>query len=176
MLRNFTELTPQEVISLAIAIERSNAEKYREWAMRIKSYSTAAARLFEEMATEERDHEQELLDRYAECFGGKPLPVTPETVDARLERPAVPGDHFFVYDDQFAQLIYDAALQSERGARDFYRSAIETTTDPRMLKVYTNLSSFEDEHVQILEETLVNLRRSGGSPVYSEPPRMARRA
>ena len=160
-MRNFVELTPQEVLSLAIAIEKSNAENYHEWAMRIQSYSTAAATLFEEMSNEERDHELVLRERFAECFGDGPHPVEPQTVESSLERPAVPREHYFVYDDDFAQQIYAAALQSERAARDFYRQALDSTDDPRLLEVYRNLAAFEDEHVQILEETLVSLQRSG---------------
>lgn len=163
-MRKIVDLTPQEVLSLAIAIEQSNAENYHEWSKRIQSYSTAAATLFNAMASEEREHELVLRERFEECFDEEmPARVEPEAVESRLERPVVPREHYFVYDDNFAQQIYAAALQSERGARDFYRHALANTDDPRLLDVFENLAAFEDEHVQILEETLINLRRSGQS-------------
>ncbi len=153
-MRKFSELSPKEVLALAIAVEERNRDLYTEWAARFRSYDPAATVILEELAKEEADHRTYLIKRYFEQFDSSVVRINPASVSANLELQQVPDDHFFVIDKPMARSILKAALDCEEKALNFYKRIISNTKDPKLRAIYEPLAQFEAEHVKILEERL----------------------
>ncbi|MBI4412451.1 MAG: ferritin family protein [Deltaproteobacteria bacterium] len=158
-MKTFAELSPEEILSLAIAIEASNAEHYQEWADRFQPFDTVVSRLLEDLAKEEEVHGKQLIDLYHSRFGKRIGKIKPEEVERQIERPALPDNHFFVVDPDMAHNILWAALRTELKAREFYERLTEQTKDKALLKVYKMLAAFEEDHVQALQNRLAHLKR-----------------
>lgn len=154
----FAQLSPEGILSLAIAIEASNAERYQEWADRFEPFDAEVSHLLEELAKEEREHGKKLTDLYHNRFGKPVAEIQAEQLERQIERPELPDDHFFVIDPDVARNILWAALRTELKAREFYERLTEQTKDKPLLEVYKLLASFEEDHVQALQNRLTNLK------------------
>src|SRR5579885_1164219 len=68
-LKNFADLTEQEVLALAITNEEEDSRIYRGFAEGLRQDFAASAKVFDEMADEEVTHRNKLFDLYREKFG-----------------------------------------------------------------------------------------------------------
>ena len=173
-MKSFAQLSPEGILSLAIAIEALNAKRYQEWADRFEPFDVEVSRLLEELAKEEQEHGKKLTDLYHSRFGSQIEEIQPEQVEGHIERPELPDDHFFVVDPDMAHNILWAALRTELKARVFYEKLTEQTKDKALLKVYKILAVFEEDHVQALQNRLASLVKSGALPPAPPRPPFAR--
>ena len=157
-MRKFSELSPKEVLALAIAVEERNRDLYTEWAARFRSYDPAATTILEELAKEEADHRTYLIKRYLEQFDSSVIRINPASVSVNLELQPVPDDHFFVVDKPMALSILKAALDCEEKAMNFYKRVISNTKDPKLRAIYAPLAQFEAEHARVLEERIQDFK------------------
>ncbi len=150
----------RQALALGIAIERHNAERFQEWALRFRAYDTAMALFLEALVVEERDHERQLVALYRETFNEPPPPpgeTPPELLQDYLPRFAAFGEHFFIINEWGAYSLLSAALDIERCTRDFYASLQRRTADPVQAQMYRRLSAFEAEHERAFEAQLARL-------------------
>ena len=154
VMRDFTELSTNEVLALAIVIEERNRDLYTEWAARFRSYDLAASVLLEELAKEEEDHRAYLIKRYIEQFGSSVIRINPACVNADLELQQLPAEHFFVVDVPMALSILRAVLDCEEKAMKFYKRVLSDTKNPKLGAIYEPLVEFEAGHVKVVEEWL----------------------
>ena len=150
--RRVGDLSPQEVMALAIAIEEFNAVNYRECADRFRPFDPAASKLLEELAEEEIEHGETLRQAYYDRFGSFLYLVDPKTVDVSIEDFRLDMDHFFVVNKPMARKILWAALQAEIHAKCFYEQVMAIAKDPALREVYSSLLVFEAGHVKSLKE------------------------
>ena len=68
-MKNFSELTEQEVLALAITNEDEDSRIYRGFAEGLREHYPASAKVFDEMAEEEAHHRTRLVDLYRSKFG-----------------------------------------------------------------------------------------------------------
>lgn len=153
-MQEFTDLSPREVLALAIAIEERNCNRYKEWSARFKPYDHAASGILDDLAREEEQHKRYLARRYFEIFGERVIRIDPTLVKADIELPDLPDEHFFVVDKPMAKTLLAAALQSELNAMNFYQSVLDATTNPDHRMIYEPLAQFEADHVRLLTERL----------------------
>lgn len=153
-MREFTDLSPREVLALAIAVEERNRNLFQEWSARFKPYDEASCVILESLAMEEDQHRLFLARRYFEIFGESVIRIDPDSVNVDLEVQDLPDEHFFVVDTSMARLILEAALQSEINTLNFYQSVLAGTTNPEYRVIYEPLAQFEDDHVRLLTERL----------------------
>ena len=153
-MQDFSELSPREVLALAIAVETRNRDYYKEFAVRLSTYDTAAQALLEELAEEEEAHRSYLVKRYFEQFGDSVIRIEPDEVSAELELRELPGEHFFVIDENMARRILEAALDNENRALQFYQCVLAATRDQKLKLIYEPLAQFEAEHVRVIEERI----------------------
>jgi rubrerythrin len=141
---------------LAIAIERYNSRRFRDWAMRFRPYDPSVSTFFEELAQEELDHEQELRGIYFRCFNERaPDDISPpDELIAFVRGLDALKDHFFVINSYVAQSLLEMAIKIERYTQRFYTEQRTKTMDPELSGIYHILSEFEDEHEKILLERL----------------------
>ena len=68
-MKNFSDLTEQEMLALAIALEEEDSRTYSDLADAMRESYPGTARMFAAMAVEEDGHRHRLLDLYREKFG-----------------------------------------------------------------------------------------------------------
>src|SRR4029079_7906771 len=67
--RPFSSLTEQEILALAISSEEDDGRIYRAYADGIRDEFPQSAKVFEEMAGEEENHRNRLIERHRARFG-----------------------------------------------------------------------------------------------------------
>ena len=67
--RRFRDLSEQEILALAISSEEDGGRIYRSYAERLRADFPASAAVFEDMAAEEDQHRQRLIELHRASFG-----------------------------------------------------------------------------------------------------------
>ena len=159
MKREFTSLSPQEALHVAVFIEERNAALYHRFAEMFVEFrdveSLEIAGVFWDMAVEEYHHSTKLLELYAERFGNTSCAVTEEDILDMIEVPRLEDGDVFGSDPHNANSARErallVALAAEQGARKFYSGIADQTTDPKLRRLYRELADFETDHVEFLE-------------------------
>jgi rubrerythrin len=162
MKRQFTSLSPQEALHVAIFIEERNSELYHRFAEMFVEFrdveSLEIASVFWDMAAEERSHSTMLQQRYGDLYGTRACSITEEDLQEMIEIPRLEESEVFSNNkDNVAparERALQVALNAERQARVFYASLAESTSDRALKRVYTDLAEFELDHVEFLEKRL----------------------
>ncbi|OOG21484.1 hypothetical protein B1C78_16095 [Thioalkalivibrio denitrificans] len=147
----------QRALELAIAVEHHNGNRFLEWADRFRSYDPAISAFLEELADEERDHEEKLLTAYRELFAEEPPRIVPTELERYTLGLLAIRDHFLVVDSAMARTLLETALEIERYTRQFYSELWANTTDTALAEVYRRLSEFEAEHERVFENRIGQL-------------------
>ncbi|MAG94469.1 MAG: hypothetical protein CMJ48_12065 [Planctomycetaceae bacterium] len=156
-LKNFGELTPEEVMTLAINVEESNGTRLRTFADLFSDYAPDVAGLFAEMADEEDQHRDQLKVASDRRFGEYDCVVTEEDVWEVVEPFDLEAGEHFVFDDMTLRRALESVLAAEIRAEAFYRQACEGAKDPDLQELFRQLAEFEDGHVQWIEKRLESL-------------------
>src|SRR6185437_639084 len=85
-MKSFADLTEREVLSVAIFAEEEDNRIYMSFAEDLAERYPDTAKIFEEMAEEERGHRHRLLEMYQERFGPHLPPICREDVRGFLRR------------------------------------------------------------------------------------------
>ena len=146
-MRNFSDLTEKEVLALAIANEEEDNRIYTDIAEGLRDDYPGSAKVFSEMADEESEHRQKLLDLYRQKFG-EHIPL--------IRRHDVRG---FVYHKPVWQLlpltldeVRKLAESMEVETQQFYRRAAARSEDVSIRKLLGDLAEAEVEHERRADE------------------------
>ena len=85
-MKNFSDLTEQELLALAIALEEEDSRTYSDLAEAMRESYPGTARMFAAMAEEEDGHRHRLLDLYREKFGDHIPLIRRQDVKGFIER------------------------------------------------------------------------------------------
>ena len=85
-MKNFADLTEREVLAVAISSEEEDSRIYMTFAEDLAERYPDSAKIFEEMAEEERGHRHRLLEMYEQRFGAHLPPIRREDVKGFLKR------------------------------------------------------------------------------------------
>jgi rubrerythrin len=85
-MKAFSQLTPREILSVAISSEEEDARIYMTFADDLCERYPASAKVFDEMAADETDHRRQLREVYEKRFGPKLPPIRREDVKGFLKR------------------------------------------------------------------------------------------
>ncbi len=176
MKREFTSLTPQEALHVAIFIEERNAELYQQFAELFAEFkdpdSLEIAQVFWDMANEERSHGTMLQERYFERYGTQACVVTEEDVCELLEVPKLESGELFAVSRGHLAIAprtaaLSVALEAEQTALRYYSGLVESTHDRALRNIYAELANFEADHTEFLRRKLDEAKRalSGGDVV-----------
>lgn len=153
-MMHISELSPQEVLGLAISTEKQNEVKYAEWADRFRPFDSEMADLLSELSYEEVLHARLLTEKYHEVFGYCRACIQPEEVFEKIEPLGLEEERFFVTNEAAALRILWAALKTELHARQFYQSLARDATDLALKETYAHLLNFEEDHVRVIKDKL----------------------
>lgn len=162
MKRQFTSLTPQEALHVAVFIEERNLELYHRFAEMFVEFrdveSLEIASVFWDMAAEERSHSTMLQQRYSDLYGNRACSITEEDLQELIEIPRLEDSDVFNNKADNPASAQERALQvalnAERQARLFYATLAENTSDRALKRTYMDLAEFELDHVEFLEKRL----------------------
>lgn len=140
-MKNFSDLTEREILAVAIASEEEDSRIYQAFAEDLSERYPASAKVFEEMADEERQHRHTLLQMYEERFGPNLPPIRREDVKGFLKRRPV-----WLSKNLPLDTIRKEAENMEFQAARFYQKAAEQTTDVNIRKLLGDLAEIEKDH------------------------------
>ncbi len=158
--KDFSDLTPEEVLALAIDVEVTNGTRLRTYAELFADYAPEPAALFAEMADEEDQHAKQLETVCIRRFGEVRRTVKQGDVADVVEAHELDDGEHLVFDDLSLVRALEIVLKAETDAEAFYRHASEAATDEELKEMFEQLAAFEDGHVQWVEAKLDELGRS----------------
>jgi rubrerythrin len=176
MKREFSSLTAQEALHVAIFIEERNAELYQQFAELFAELkdpeSLEIAQVFWDMSTEERSHGTRLQERYFDRYGTQACVVTEEEIREMIEVPRLENSDIFAVVRAKGALsprkaALEVALEAESTAMRYYAQLVDKTSDRALRTVYAELANFEADHTEFLQRKLAEAKRavSGGEAV-----------
>src|SRR6201986_1782002 len=123
-MKNFSDLTEREVLAVAISSEEEDGRIYMSFAEDLRDRYPDSAKVFEDMAEEERGHRHRLLETYEQRFGTHLPPIRREDVKGLLRRrPVWLGKNLPL--DTIRKEVETMELEAER----FYAKAAEQAQD-----------------------------------------------
>jgi len=140
-VKNFADLTEREVLAVAIAAEEEDSRIYMSFAEDLTERYPDSAKVFEEMAEEEKGHRHMLLELYERRFGKHLPPIRRENVKGFLRRRPV-----WLTKNLSLDTIRKEAETMEFEAERFYVKAAQQTQDVDVRRLLGDLAEAEKGH------------------------------
>jgi len=139
--RQFTDLSEQEILALAISSEEDDAQIYRSFAARLREDFPGTAGLFDAMALEEDEHRRRLIDLHRTRFGEViPLLRREHVAGYTVQRPVWLNPTLGITE------IRAEAGRMESAARRFYELASTRASDASTRRLLGDLAAAEAGH------------------------------
>jgi rubrerythrin len=166
-VKNFSDLTEQEVLALAITNEEEDSRIYRGFAEGLREQFPSSAKVFDEMAEEEVHHRTMLYDMYRQKFG-EYLPL--------IRRQDVKG---FLHPKQPLWLTRPLGLEDVRKfaenmefeAERYYRRAANTARDASVRQLLIELAEAEAGHETLAHKLSQSILTKGARQKEDETAR-----
>jgi rubrerythrin len=140
-MKNFSDLTEQELLALAITLEEEDSRTYADFAESLRENYPGTARMFSVMADEENGHRHRLLDLYRKKFGEHIPLVRRQDVKGFIERRAV----WLLRPLGLDKVRVQAELMEAESKR-FYTRAARHSTDAAVRQLLGDLAAEERRH------------------------------
>lgn len=140
-MKNFSQLTEQEVLALAITSEEEDSQIYLSFANRLRADYPATAQMFEDMAAEEQGHKNMLLDLFQKRFGGRLPYITRQDVRGFMKR-----NPLWLMESMRIEEVRQQAELMEIEASTFYSKAASVAQDVEVRKLLGDLAIAERGH------------------------------
>jgi erythrin-vacuolar iron transport family protein len=156
---DFSKLSLQDALDLAILIEEEAKERYEEFAENLRLHHTpGAADFFVTMAGNEAKHGTDLLHRRQALFGNAPIRVSRDML-WDVEAPGYDQPRMFMT----LREAMDVALESEVKAHGFFDAALAYVSDPEVRILFEELREEETEHQHLVKAVLAKLPPDDGA-------------
>jgi rubrerythrin len=156
MAKTLKELTPQEVLALAIQSEEEDGRIYADLAERVGKDYPDTAKSLRAMHEEENGHRHRLIELYRKQFG-EHIPL--------IRRQDVKGFYtrkpLWLTANLTVPMIRAEIERMEDEARNFYDLAIAQTTNAAVRQLLGDLSAEESKHYDLAEEMDEQQKKSG---------------
>ena len=146
-MKNFSDLTQQELLALAIALEEEDSRTYSDLAEAMRESYPGTAQMFAAMAEEENGHRQHLLDLYREKFGDHIPLIRRQDVKGFLERKSL-----WLLRPLGLEKARAQAELMEAETKRFYQKAARQSTDAAIRQLLGDLAAEERRHEARAEE------------------------
>jgi rubrerythrin len=142
--RDFSSLSEQEILALAISSEEDDGRIYGAYADGLREDFPQSAKVFDEMAEEEAHHRDVLIDMHRRRFGEKIPLIRREHVRGYYER----RPDWLVRPLGIDHVRAEAEEMEEQAYR-FYLEAAKRTEDASTRKLLGELAAAEKSHVSM---------------------------
>jgi len=146
-MKNFSDLSEQEVLALAISNEDEDNRIYRSFADGLRGSYPNTAAMYDKMAQEEIGHRDMLLDLHRNKFG-ESLPL----IRRQDVRGFVARRPIWLNRPLGLDAVRKFAEQMEYETARFYRRAAESAHDAATRDLLTQLAAAEDRHEKLAQE------------------------
>jgi rubrerythrin len=143
-VKNFADLTEREVLAVAISSEEEDSRIYMTFAEDLAERYPESAKIFEEMAEEERGHRHMLLELYEQRFGKNLPPIRRDNVRGFLRRRPI-----WLTKNLSLDTIRKEVGTMEFEAERFYIKAAEQAEDVGVRRLLGDLAEAEKGHETI---------------------------
>ena len=143
-MKNFADLTEREILAVAITSEEEDSRIYMTFAEDLKERYPDSAKLFEEMAEEERGHRHRLLEMYEQRFGQHLPPIRREDVKGFLRRRPI-----WLTKNLPLDIVRKEVESMEQQAAQFYARAAEQAQDVGVRRLLGDLAEEEKGHEKL---------------------------
>ncbi|MBA7474555.1 hypothetical protein ES703_56983 [subsurface metagenome] len=140
-MKSFADLTEREVLAVAISSEEEDSRIYMSFAEDLAERYPDSAKLFEEMADEEKRHRHMLLEMYEQRFGPNLPPIRRQDVKGFLRRRPI-----WLTKNLSLDTIRKEVETMEFEAERFYARAAEHAKDVHVRKLLGDLAEIEKGH------------------------------
>jgi erythrin-vacuolar iron transport family protein len=140
-LKSFSDLSEREILAVAIAAEEEDSRIYLTFAAMLRDQYPASAKVFIEMAEEEKTHRHLLFDLYESRFGPDLPAIRRDDVKGFLRREPI-----WLSTKLPLDTIRKKAENMEFEAHRFYSKAAERATDTGVRKLLGDLAEIEQKH------------------------------
>jgi len=140
-VKKFADLTEREVLAVAIASEEEDSRIYMAFAEDLAGRYPDSAKLFEQMAEEERGHRHRLLELYEQRFGPHLPPIRRDNVRGFLRRRPI-----WLTKNLSLDTIRKEVETMEFEAQHFYAKAAEQAEDIGVRRLLGDLAEAEQDH------------------------------
>ncbi len=137
----FSKLTEQQLLALAISLEEDDARIYSQYAQAVQADYPDTAALFRAMAAEENTHRHRLLELYRTRFGDSIPLIRRQDVRGFIERKPV----WLIQPIDLEKLRAQAEVM-EAESRMFYAKAARHATDTGTRQLLGDLAAAEARH------------------------------
>lgn len=143
-MKTFADLTEREVLAVAISSEEEDSRIYMTFAEDLRERYPDSAKIFEQMAEEERGHRHMLLETYEQRFGPHLPPIRREDVKGFLRRRPV-----WLTKNLSLETIRREVETMEMQAERFYVKAAEQAQDVGVRRLLGDLAEAEKGHEEM---------------------------
>jgi len=155
-VKQFSELTEQEILALAISLEEEHGRIFADYAQGLKDTYPNSAKVFTEMAEEENTHRRWLFDVYTKRFGDHIPLIRRQDVNGFIKHEPI-----WMVRPLGLGKVRQQAEAIEHETRMFYEKALERTSDAGIRKLIGDLVEAERGHESLAEKlTEENLTQS----------------
>ena len=146
-MKDFSELTEQELLALAITLEEEDIRTYGDLAEAMRDTYPGTARMFAAMSEEENGHRHRLLELYRKKFGDHIPLIRRQDVKGFLERKSL-----WLLRPLGLEKVRAQAELMEAESKRFYQRAARHSTDAAMRQLLGDLAAEERRHEARAEE------------------------
>ena len=146
-MKNFSDLSEQEILALAISNEDEDSRIYRSFADALRGSYPDTASMYDKMAEEEIGHHDRLLDLYRKKFGDFLTLIRRQDVKGFVTRRPIWLNRPLGLD-----AVRKFAEEMEFETARFYRRAAESARDDATRDLLTQLAAAEDKHEKLAQE------------------------
>src|SRR6476661_8744994 len=146
MAKHFRDLSEQEVLALAIALEDEDSRIYGEFAAGLAEDYPSTSKLLREMQQEEEEHRASLTALYHSRFGDHVPLIRRQDIRGFVSRPPV-----WLIEPIGPKMVRCAVRSMESETREFYNAALRKITDPATRKLLSELAEAELKHTATAE-------------------------
>ncbi len=140
-MKNFADLTEREILAVAISAEEEDSRIYMSFAEDLAERYPESAKIFQEMAEEEKGHRHMLLELFEQRFGPNLPPIRRDNVKGFLRRRPI-----WLTKNLSLDAIRKEAETMELEAERFYAKAAEHAQDVGVRKLLGDLAEMEKDH------------------------------
>ncbi len=146
-MKQFSDLTEQEILALAISLEEEHGRIYGDYAQGLKESYPASAKVFTEMAEEENTHRRWLIDLHTKRFGDHIPLIRRQDVKGFIKH-----EPYWMVRPLGLEKVRKQAETIEYETRTFYEKALTRTTDASMRKLLGDLVQAERGHESLADK------------------------
>lgn len=146
-MKNFSDLSEQEVLALAISLEEEDSRVYDEFAHGLRDNYPDTAKIFAAMALEENSHRHRLLDLFRAKFGDHIPLIRRQDVKGFVARKPIWMSRPLGLDK-----VREQAEVMEAETKRFYTLAAQRSQDASVRQLLGDLAAEERKHEARAEE------------------------